>query len=177
MYEIVKNKVIIIWISLLTLVMIQAQLTKALSQSCCVEVYQPWSKQSLVEVAAQCLKSRIQLGESQWWNPPDGPPVYPVLHSFNLIHSCLFPVCISCEWGVRGRSRRGRGTNPSVCMQLCLSAPTRAAVWSANLHRVHHPLLLFLQPCAQVEAERCQQVVPSTHTALFEHFHCDYVLL
>ncbi|XP_076585176.1 dynein heavy chain domain-containing protein 1 [Chaetodon auriga] len=34
-----------------------AQLTKALSFSCCVEVYQPWSKQSLAEVSAQCLKS------------------------------------------------------------------------------------------------------------------------
>ncbi|XP_070834922.1 dynein heavy chain domain-containing protein 1 [Chaetodon trifascialis] len=34
-----------------------AQLTKALSLSCCVEVYQPWSNQSLVEVSAQCLKS------------------------------------------------------------------------------------------------------------------------
>ncbi|KAM9363159.1 dynein heavy chain domain-containing protein 1 [Symphorus nematophorus] len=34
-----------------------AQLTKALSFSCCVEVYQPWSNQSLVEAAAQCLKS------------------------------------------------------------------------------------------------------------------------
>ncbi|XP_044043043.1 dynein heavy chain domain-containing protein 1 isoform X2 [Siniperca chuatsi] len=34
-----------------------AQLTKALSFSCCVEVYQPWSNQSLVEVAAQCLKT------------------------------------------------------------------------------------------------------------------------
>lgn len=36
---------------------IQAQLTKALSFSCCVEVYQPWSSKSLVEVASQCLKS------------------------------------------------------------------------------------------------------------------------
>ncbi|KAM3623253.1 uncharacterized protein V6R79_009073 [Siganus canaliculatus] len=35
----------------------QTQLTKALSVSCCVEVYQPWSDQSLEEVAAQCLKS------------------------------------------------------------------------------------------------------------------------
>ncbi|XP_037619572.1 dynein heavy chain domain-containing protein 1 isoform X1 [Sebastes umbrosus] len=34
-----------------------AQLTKALSISCCVEVYQPWSNQSLLEVAAQCLKT------------------------------------------------------------------------------------------------------------------------
>ncbi|XP_034543495.1 dynein heavy chain domain-containing protein 1 [Notolabrus celidotus] len=34
-----------------------AQLTKALSCSCCVEVYQPWSNQSLVEVAAQYLKT------------------------------------------------------------------------------------------------------------------------
>ncbi|KAL7403667.1 hypothetical protein ABVT39_003475 [Epinephelus coioides] len=34
-----------------------AQLTKALSFSCCVEVYQPWSKQSLMEAAAQCLKT------------------------------------------------------------------------------------------------------------------------
>ncbi|XP_040891858.1 dynein heavy chain domain-containing protein 1 [Toxotes jaculatrix] len=31
------------------------QLTKALSLSCCVEVYQLWSCQSLVEAAAQCL--------------------------------------------------------------------------------------------------------------------------
>ncbi|XP_036951826.1 dynein heavy chain domain-containing protein 1-like isoform X4 [Acanthopagrus latus] len=37
-----------------------AQLIKALSVSCCVEVYQPWSHQSLVEVAAQCLKSSTQ---------------------------------------------------------------------------------------------------------------------
>ncbi|XP_031144859.1 dynein heavy chain domain-containing protein 1 [Sander lucioperca] len=36
-----------------------AQLTKALSFSCCVEVYQPWSNQSLVEVAAQCLKTSL----------------------------------------------------------------------------------------------------------------------
>ncbi|XP_070683759.1 dynein heavy chain domain-containing protein 1 [Pempheris klunzingeri] len=34
-----------------------AQLTKAMSFSCCVEVYQPWSNQSLVDVAAQCLKT------------------------------------------------------------------------------------------------------------------------
>ncbi|KAM7394625.1 hypothetical protein PAMP_021413 [Pampus punctatissimus] len=33
------------------------QMTKALSLSCCVEVYQPWSNQSLVEVASQCLKN------------------------------------------------------------------------------------------------------------------------
>ncbi|XP_072240771.1 dynein heavy chain domain-containing protein 1 [Leuresthes tenuis] len=33
-----------------------AQMTKATKLSCCVEVYQPWSKQSLVEVAVQCLK-------------------------------------------------------------------------------------------------------------------------
>ncbi|XP_067441454.1 dynein heavy chain domain-containing protein 1 isoform X1 [Thunnus thynnus] len=32
------------------------QMAKALSLSCCVEVYQPWSNQSLVEVASQCLK-------------------------------------------------------------------------------------------------------------------------
>ncbi|TMS22913.1 Dynein heavy chain 6, axonemal [Larimichthys crocea] len=36
---------------------LNAQLTKALNFSCCVEVYQPWSSQSLVEAAAQCLKS------------------------------------------------------------------------------------------------------------------------
>nr|XP_046228919.1 dynein heavy chain domain-containing protein 1 [Scatophagus argus] len=34
-----------------------AQLNKALRFSCCVEVYQPWSNESLVEVAARCLKS------------------------------------------------------------------------------------------------------------------------
>ncbi|XP_071359544.1 dynein heavy chain domain-containing protein 1 isoform X2 [Trachinotus anak] len=33
------------------------QMTKALSLSCCVELYQLWSTQSLVEVAAQCLKT------------------------------------------------------------------------------------------------------------------------
>ncbi|KAM7419727.1 hypothetical protein PAMA_016693 [Pampus argenteus] len=33
------------------------QMTKALSLSCCVEVYQPWSNQSLGEVASQCLKN------------------------------------------------------------------------------------------------------------------------
>ncbi|XP_053191724.1 dynein heavy chain domain-containing protein 1-like [Scomber japonicus] len=33
------------------------QMTKALNLSCCVEVYQPWSNQSLVEVASQCLKT------------------------------------------------------------------------------------------------------------------------
>ncbi|XP_032390213.1 dynein heavy chain domain-containing protein 1 [Etheostoma spectabile] len=37
-----------------------AQLTKALSFSYCVEVYQPWSNQSLVEVAAQCLKTSLR---------------------------------------------------------------------------------------------------------------------
>ncbi|XP_074546665.1 dynein heavy chain domain-containing protein 1 [Halichoeres trimaculatus] len=37
----------------------EAQLTKALSYSCCVEVYQPWSHQSLVEVAAQSLKAHL----------------------------------------------------------------------------------------------------------------------
>ncbi|CAG5928787.1 unnamed protein product, partial [Menidia menidia] len=31
------------------------QMQKALKLSCCVEVYQPWSKQSLMEVAVQCL--------------------------------------------------------------------------------------------------------------------------
>ncbi|KAM4583530.1 dynein heavy chain domain-containing protein 1 [Odontesthes bonariensis] len=35
---------------------LSAQMTKAMKLSCCVEVYQPWSKQSLVEVAVQCLK-------------------------------------------------------------------------------------------------------------------------
>ncbi|XP_068177150.1 dynein heavy chain domain-containing protein 1 [Antennarius striatus] len=35
---------------------LMAQLIKALSSSCCVEVYQPWSNRSLAEVAAQCLK-------------------------------------------------------------------------------------------------------------------------
>ncbi|XP_059188998.1 dynein heavy chain domain-containing protein 1 isoform X2 [Centropristis striata] len=35
----------------------EAQLMKALSLSCCVEVYQPWSSPSLVEAAAQCLKT------------------------------------------------------------------------------------------------------------------------
>ncbi|XP_035515196.1 dynein heavy chain domain-containing protein 1-like [Morone saxatilis] len=34
-----------------------AQLTKAMRFSCCVEVYQPWYNQSLVEVAAHCLKA------------------------------------------------------------------------------------------------------------------------
>ncbi|XP_030593777.1 dynein heavy chain domain-containing protein 1 isoform X2 [Archocentrus centrarchus] len=34
-----------------------AQIAKALRHSCCVEVYQPWSNQSLVEVADQCLKT------------------------------------------------------------------------------------------------------------------------
>lgn len=43
---------------------IKAQLTKALSFSCCVEVYQPWSNQSLVEVAAQCLKTSLHKRES-----------------------------------------------------------------------------------------------------------------
>ncbi|XP_056223855.1 dynein heavy chain domain-containing protein 1 [Seriola aureovittata] len=33
------------------------QMTKALSLSCCVEMYQLWSSQSLTEVAAQCLKT------------------------------------------------------------------------------------------------------------------------
>ncbi|XP_069387019.1 dynein heavy chain domain-containing protein 1 isoform X2 [Paralichthys olivaceus] len=33
------------------------QVTKALSLSCCVEVYQPWSRQTLVGVAAQFLKT------------------------------------------------------------------------------------------------------------------------
>ncbi|XP_008294462.1 dynein heavy chain domain-containing protein 1 [Stegastes partitus] len=33
-----------------------AQMAKALRLSCCVEVYQPWSNESLVEVASQCLK-------------------------------------------------------------------------------------------------------------------------
>ncbi|XP_005749883.1 dynein heavy chain domain-containing protein 1 [Pundamilia nyererei] len=33
------------------------QMAKALRHSCCVEVYQPWSNQSLVEVAVQCLKT------------------------------------------------------------------------------------------------------------------------
>ncbi|XP_067352664.1 dynein heavy chain domain-containing protein 1-like isoform X2 [Channa argus] len=35
----------------------KGQMAKALTLSCCVEVYQPWSKQSLVEAAAQCLRS------------------------------------------------------------------------------------------------------------------------
>ncbi|XP_037328902.2 dynein heavy chain domain-containing protein 1-like [Pungitius pungitius] len=34
-----------------------AQLTKALSLSCCVEMFPPWSTQSLVEVATQCLRT------------------------------------------------------------------------------------------------------------------------
>uniref|UniRef100_A0AAQ5XW98 AAA+ ATPase domain-containing protein n=1 Tax=Amphiprion ocellaris TaxID=80972 RepID=A0AAQ5XW98_AMPOC len=34
-----------------------AQMPKALRLSCCVEVYQPWSSQTLVEVASQCLKT------------------------------------------------------------------------------------------------------------------------
>ncbi|XP_051802066.1 dynein heavy chain domain-containing protein 1 isoform X2 [Acanthochromis polyacanthus] len=34
-----------------------AQMSKALRLSCCVEVYQPWSSQTLVEVASQCLKT------------------------------------------------------------------------------------------------------------------------
>ncbi|XP_042341799.1 dynein heavy chain domain-containing protein 1 [Plectropomus leopardus] len=42
-----------------------AQLTKALSLSCCVEVYQPWSNQSLMEVAAQCLKTSPQKMERE----------------------------------------------------------------------------------------------------------------
>nr|XP_020441880.1 dynein heavy chain domain-containing protein 1-like [Monopterus albus] len=33
------------------------QMMKALNYSCCVEVYQPWSSQSLEEVALKCLKS------------------------------------------------------------------------------------------------------------------------
>ncbi|XP_069545473.1 dynein heavy chain domain-containing protein 1 [Brachyistius frenatus] len=34
-----------------------AQMAKALRLSCCVELYKPWSNHSLVEVAAQCLKT------------------------------------------------------------------------------------------------------------------------
>ncbi|XP_071386131.1 dynein heavy chain domain-containing protein 1 [Centroberyx affinis] len=34
-----------------------AHITKAMSLSCCVEVYQAWSRQSLVEVAAHCFKT------------------------------------------------------------------------------------------------------------------------
>ncbi|MED6274274.1 hypothetical protein CHARACLAT_014742, partial [Characodon lateralis] len=33
-----------------------AQMAKALKLSCCVEVYQPWSSQSLAELAIQCLR-------------------------------------------------------------------------------------------------------------------------
>ncbi|KAF7656220.1 hypothetical protein LDENG_00044700 [Lucifuga dentata] len=36
---------------------LKAQMMKALSLSCCVEAYQPWSNESLVEVAARCLKN------------------------------------------------------------------------------------------------------------------------
>ncbi|XP_045902961.1 dynein heavy chain domain-containing protein 1 isoform X2 [Micropterus dolomieu] len=42
-----------------------ALLTKALSVSCCVEVYQPWSNKSLVEAAAQCLKVLVEREGSQ----------------------------------------------------------------------------------------------------------------
>ncbi|KAM7009685.1 LOW QUALITY PROTEIN: dynein heavy chain domain-containing protein 1 [Tautogolabrus adspersus] len=42
-----------------------AQLTKALSCSCCVEVYQPWSNQSLVEGAAHCLKACLHKREGE----------------------------------------------------------------------------------------------------------------
>lgn len=45
------------------LFMTQRQMAKALSLSCCVEVYQPWSSQSLVEVAAQCIKTSRQKSE------------------------------------------------------------------------------------------------------------------
>lgn len=46
------------WIlnAILSFVM-QTQLMKALSLSVCVDIYQPWSRLSLVEVAAQCLKT------------------------------------------------------------------------------------------------------------------------
>uniref|UniRef100_A0AAQ6IG98 AAA+ ATPase domain-containing protein n=1 Tax=Anabas testudineus TaxID=64144 RepID=A0AAQ6IG98_ANATE len=36
---------------------LNGQLTKALSLSCCVELYKPWTNQSLLEVAAQCLST------------------------------------------------------------------------------------------------------------------------
>ena len=36
---------------------LRRQMTKTLSLSCCVEVYQPWCLQSLAGVAAQFLKT------------------------------------------------------------------------------------------------------------------------
>ncbi|XP_029980645.1 dynein heavy chain domain-containing protein 1 [Sphaeramia orbicularis] len=36
---------------------LKAQMAKALSLSCCVELYQPWSYQSLVDLALQCLRT------------------------------------------------------------------------------------------------------------------------
>ncbi|XP_041640066.1 dynein heavy chain domain-containing protein 1 [Cheilinus undulatus] len=42
-----------------------AQLTKALSCSCCVEVYQPWSIQSLVEIASQRLEFCLHKRETE----------------------------------------------------------------------------------------------------------------
>ncbi|XP_034083294.1 dynein heavy chain domain-containing protein 1-like, partial [Gymnodraco acuticeps] len=39
------------------------QLMKALSLSVCVDIYQPWSRLSLVEVAAQCLKTNPPITE------------------------------------------------------------------------------------------------------------------
>lgn len=50
--------------------MLEMQMTKALSLSCCVEVYQPWSKQTLVEVAAQCLKNCPQISKSSNHHTP-----------------------------------------------------------------------------------------------------------
>lgn len=63
----------------------QAQLTKALSFSCCVEVYQLWSNQSLVEVAAQCLTTSPHESESHHQSQS-------ILASF-FYHFVLFPCC------------------------------------------------------------------------------------
>lgn len=71
---------------------------KAIRLSCCVEVYQTWSKQSLMEAAIQCLKICSSENESQhsgWCRNTVFPSCFPSriyvkLHSNNFF---LFSFC------------------------------------------------------------------------------------
>lgn len=58
-------------------------------------------------------------------------------------------------------------------MQLRLCPAARSAFWSENLHGVHRPLLLSVQPPAQVKAKKRQQVGNSK----FEHTVFRFIFL
>lgn len=124
-----------------------------------MEVYQPWSNQSLVEVAAHCLKSSPHTSEP----PPKLIYTHFNFATFQTAQRHTVSICLlflsSGERRVRGQPACGYGRNPSIFVSVCLCPATSSAFQSSDLYGVHCPLLLPLQRSAQATAEPSQQVV------------------